>query len=460
MGGSAGKCWAAVYRMDGGRRSAGYFASPVSFHREYAAHIRAFSPNARLFLAANALWSLGQAMLGVTRNLYLKNSGYNEAEIGNFLSAVQLGAVLCTVPAAALLDRMKMKPLLLLSVAVTMAGNVGTAMGHGKVAILASSFVTGAGAAIFGVSTSPFYARNSSPSERGHLFGVSIGLSALANTLGTLAVKPLSAWLGEGPPALRMMMLCGAAGGLLSLAPIALIAEVLPAGSGRRLRDFLLARDWKTTTKLCLPDALIGCGAGLTIPFINLYFQGRFGRSAGEISYFFALSNAMNMLGFLAAPAIAQRLGRTATIVSSQLLSIPFFAILAFTSNLPLAVAAFVLRSLLMNMSQPVNSAFVMDMCSPGEQTVTNSLKQLSWNAAWTVSASAGGWMIHHANVGRDGYTLPMLCTIALYIVGSGLFLAFWGGRAGGTSTFNSQLSSNSQLPKVNFKPAPEEVGS
>jgi len=205
--------------------------------------------------------------------------------------------------------------------------------------------------------------------------------------------------------------------------------ETAVLAGGRTLRDFLSTRDWRTTVRLCLPDALIGCGAGLTIPFINLYFQGRFGRSPAEISYFFAASSAMNMVGFFLAPAIAQRLGRTATIAGSQLLSIPFFAALAFSPWLSVSVAAFLLRSLLMNMSQPVWSAFVMDSAAPDQRAVTNSMTQLANNTARALSASAGGWMIHHVTVGRDGYTLPMLCTIGLYMVGSGLFIVFWGGK-------------------------------
>src|SRR5687768_8359164 len=94
----------------------------------YADHVRAFTPNARLFLASTALWSLGQALLGITKNLYLKGSGFNEAEIGNILAAAQLGSVFCTGPAALLLDRWRTKPVLLLAVAITIAGNCGQAL--------------------------------------------------------------------------------------------------------------------------------------------------------------------------------------------------------------------------------------------------------------------------------------------------------------------------------------------
>ena len=119
----------------------------MSLHRDYATHLRAFSPNARRFLLANAFFALGGALLGVTRNLYLKEAGYNEADIGYFLSAAQVGTVLCVVPAALLLDRWKMKPLLVLSVLISMAGSGGTALLTGKALIAAASFVAGAGGA-------------------------------------------------------------------------------------------------------------------------------------------------------------------------------------------------------------------------------------------------------------------------------------------------------------------------
>ncbi|NUN49112.1 MAG: MFS transporter [Candidatus Brocadiae bacterium] len=395
----------------------------------YLSHIRAFSVNARRFLAAGALWSLGQALLHLTRNLYWKESGWTEAGIGTLLSASQLGTVLCTIPAAILIDRWRSKPLLVLSVFATMAANVGQVLCQSRGAVLASSFAAGAGSAVFLVASAPFFARHSTPRERTHLFGVSIGLAALANVLGAFSVRLLEPWLGHGAEALRTMMLCGAAGGVLAVAPLALLRETPRPEVPRGLRQLLFARDWGLMLRLCAPDMLIGLGAGLTIPFINLYFQGRFGKSAGDISVYYAASHAMNMTGFLLAPVFSQRFGKVAVIAGSQLLSIPFFAFMAFTGSLPVAVAAFLLRSLLMNMAQPVNAAFVMERAAEDQQAVMNSFKQLSWNGSWTVSALLGGWLIHGTAVGRDGYTLPMLLTIGCYLSGTTLFLALWARR-------------------------------
>jgi MFS family permease len=414
----------------------------VSPFRQYATHVRAFSPNARLFLGVTVLWALGQALLGVTRNLYLKEIGFNEAEIGGLLSAVQVGTVVTTVPAALLLDRWRMKPLVLIAMVVTIAGNAAQALLPGHVALLSASFVVGAGSSVFGVAVTPFFAKYSASAERGHLFGVNIGLGAVASTLGTLAVGPMQAAFGSAAPGLRTMMLGGAAAGFLAVIPLLPIREPLVPAARRSLRDFFLARDWRTLARLCIPDATIGLGAGLTIPFINLYFQGRFHLSPAQISFWFAASHAMNAAGFFLAPALAQKFGRPSTIVATQFLSIPFFAALAFTASLPLAVASFLVRSLLMNMSQPLQSAFTMDKAAPGEQAVTNSIRQLSWNLSWVVSASAGGWMIHHVTVGRDGYTLPMLVTIGLYLVGSSLFLLFWG-----RATTSAAVSPSATLP-------------
>jgi len=68
-------------------------------------------------------------------------------------------------------------------------------------------------------------------------------------------------------------------------------------------------------------------------------------------------------------------------------------------------------------MNHPIASNFAMEMVPPDQQTVTNSVRMLAWNASWMVSAQLGGWLIQH-----HGYTPPMLVTIGLYATSSALF--------------------------------------
>jgi predicted MFS family arabinose efflux permease len=138
------------------------------------------------------------------------------------------------------------------------------------------------------------------------------------------------------------------------------------------------------------------------------------------------------MFAFLASPLLARRYGFVRTVVGCQLLSIPFFIVMAFTGLGPLAVAAFLARHALMNMAGPVNSHFAMEVVSPHKRALTNGLRETSWNLTFLLGTFAGGWIIHARVVG-DGFTATMLMTIGLYVAGTAIFYGFWRGLSGMT---------------------------
>jgi predicted MFS family arabinose efflux permease len=109
------------------------------------------------------------------------------------------------------------------------------------------------------------------------------------------------------------------------------------------------------------------------------------------------------------------------TIVYTELASVPFMLVLAYTGNLSLAVGAFLLRGMLMNMAQPLATNFSMELVTPAEQPLVNSLTQMAWLGSWMISAALGGSLIE-----RFGFTPPLLVTVALYIVSAGLYYYFF----------------------------------
>jgi predicted MFS family arabinose efflux permease len=278
------------------------------------------------------------------------------------------------------------------------------------------------------VAAAPFFMRNAAPEERIYLFGFSFAVETLATicaaALGGIAIRRLTAALGAELLGLRCALLGIAALTLFATFFFARIREDRPARARHSLREYLLARDWALLARLLSPNFLVGLGAGLIIPFLNLYFRDRFGQDPRQIGGFFAVSQFLTMIGFLAGAPLARRAGSVWAVALTELLSIPFFVVLALTHSLWLAVAAFWMRGALMNMSGPIISNFTMEMVPADQHTVTNSLRMLSWNVSWMVSTQVGGWLIQ-----ERGYTLPMWITIALYAAAAGTLLAFFGGR-------------------------------
>ncbi len=176
--------------------------------------------------------------------------------------------------------------------------------------------------------------------------------------------------------------------------------------------------------KLCFPFFIVGLGAGLIIPFLNLYFRERFFLPAKSIGICYALLQFFMLAGILLGPVLSKKVGMIKSVVYTQLVSIPFMLCLAFTYFLPVAVMAFLLRGALMNMNQPITTNFSMEKVSEKERPLTNSLTALAWTLSWGISANLGGKLIQ-----SFGYTLPLLIAAGLYIVSSILYYYFFSSK-------------------------------
>ncbi len=371
---------------------------------------------------------LGHGAVFVHLNLYYRALGLSETVIGRILSASSLGSVLLAIPAALWVDRVPAQRVFSLAAAGFAVALACCLLVPHPVVLMALSMVTGMLFTIHWVAAAPFFMRNAGEKERLYLFGFASAAETLATIIAALSVGALARWLApmvaSEAASLRYPLLGVAAASLLAVLFFSRIQSPPPQGGRRSVREYLMARDWGLLGRLTVPSFLVGMGAGLIIPFLNLYFRDRFGQDPRQIGWFYAVSQMLTMLGFLAGAPLARRLGSVRAVVLTELLSIPFFLVLALTRNLALAVAAFWIRGALMNMNHPVSTNFAMEVVTPDQQTVTNSVRMLAWNISWMVSAQLGGWVIE-----RHGYTPPMFITICLYAVSAALFYGFFRNR-------------------------------
>lgn len=392
--------------------------------RDYLHHAPKFPLAAKLFLAGEFLAGIGLGTLWVLRNLYLTELGYKEGFIGQMMSVSVLGMAVIAVPLSFFMDRGALKGYLIAGALALGAGIAGTALWPTESLVLFFGFVAGAGTGLLSVGSVPFYMRHSTPAQRPYLFGAGTALGPASGLLGTILVWALAHAWGEGVDGMRRMMLLSAA---ISAAGAVAFAVIRESRSSRPVA-VRLDVDRRSAFRLCLPLAVIGLGAGLTIPFINVYFNKRFDQTPKDVSMIYSAAQVFTCFAFLASPLIARRFGGVRTVVACQLFSIPFFLAMAFTGSAAIAIGAFLARHSLMNMAGPVNAQFAMEVVPENQRALTNGLREIAWNGMFLLGTSAGGWMIESAPKLRlrDGFTAPMLATIALYICGSALFYGFW----------------------------------
>jgi predicted MFS family arabinose efflux permease len=185
------------------------------------------------------------------------------------------------------------------------------------------------------------------------------------------------------------------------------------------------ARQPALLSKLILPMLITSVGAGLIMPFMNVFFRQVYHQPDPVIGALFAWGSLAMGIGLLLAPPMAGRMGKIQFVVITQGLSIPFLVLLGFSPWFGLSAVAYYVRVALMNMSGPVYQTFVMERVDESARATVASLVSMSWNFGWAFAPTISGWMQV-----RYGFGPPFAGTILLYTVSVVMYWAFfWRGK-------------------------------
>jgi MFS family permease len=385
--------------------------------RDYVEAARAFSRPARLYLLAELLAWTGHGVFQVVFNLYLVEAGFQETFVGRAVSLNAVGLALAALPAGLAAERWGRLRCLTAGAALEGLGLFVRCTVLDPGVILAASLLSGMGQSLLAIAGAPFLTEHSTTRERTHLFSAFFATALVAGVIGSILGGWIPTLLARLPEAARFDMLHAYRMALMVGAALALAATI-PLLRLRGLREASHARDTAQTGRaasrplipIAINGLLIGAGAGLVIPFMNLYFARRFRCSSAQIGVFFSFAQMLTAVAALVGPAIARRFGKLKTAVIAQLLSLPFLVTLGAERHLGVAVGAFWVRAMLMQASTPLVQTFVMESLPPALRARASSLVNLVWNVGWAASATFAGVLIQ-----RFGYDVPFYVTATLY---------------------------------------------
>ncbi len=406
----------------------------------YAERLKAFSSNARLYLTSVVLTGASMGVFRLLFNFYVVSLGYNNALVGQLITTGSLAALFAALPMGYLADVLGRKRSLLIGTATVSLAIFGMVAFPLKTMLYAMSALSGIGQSLLGVSMAPFLMENSNEKERTYLFSFSSGLQMasafVGNWIGGYLPSWIAAWQEFTPTssnAYQGALLVTTALSLLALFPLAFLHErPLPHEERSLFAPFSYAAEHPMLlTKLILPMLITSIGAGLIMPFMNLFFREVHHQPDQVIGSLFAWGALAMGIGLLIAPPLADRIGKIPLVVLTQGISIPFLIILGFSPWFWLSAGAYLVRLALMNMSGPVYQTFVMEHVEPGARATVASLVSLSWNFGWAFSPTISGWL-----QARYGFAPPFLGTISLYSIA--VFLYWWFFRQGGMSGQNA----------------------
>lgn len=351
---------------------------------------------------------------------YLPQLNVPSSTVGLVLGAEGLSMAVFAIPFGMLSDRRGRKGILIL-------GSLGVAplffvfaLTTNLEAMLAGGILGGICEGTYLSTVNAIIADQTSQTNRNSAFTLSFIVGGAGGSLGTALpffVPSMGAVLGVQSLALHRDL----------LAFFAIFSFVITAtlfGILKNVPDNVRATGtpWKAKTtgvllKFSGINSLIGLGAGFIIPLIPTWLFLKFAVPDTYSGPLLAISGATIGLAAIFSPRIGAKVGVVKAVVMTQGLSLVFMVALAFEGNVLAAAAIYVVRTMLMNMAQPLMDSYLMGIVVPEQRGFASSVNSVIWRIPNSITTIAGGAILASGN-----FTLPFILAGAFYAVSISLF--------------------------------------
>ena len=399
----------------------------------YMQPLRSFNRDARLFLWMTIISGIILSGWQLFFNIYMLQSGYTREFLGTINSLPSLSALLFGIPIGRLSDRIGRKQAIMIGLLLSSLSFLGQVTFKAPAVLIVMAALTGICNMLVIVSISPLMMKLSDVNNRTLLFSLNYGLQTIAGAVGSLFAGQLPALFGSllhvdatSALAYRAVLVVTLLLGTTALIPLWKLSE--PGTSSRggaqqtkpepgsRGTDMRLGLT-RLTVKLATPNFLIGMGAAILIPYMNVFFKDRFAISDSLLGLLFSLSSLFIGVGSLIGPRLSTRLGgKIRTVAFTQLSSVLFMLMIGFVPSLWIAGFAFLMRAALMNMSSPLYSAFCMEQTPEHQQGLASSVLNIAWQVGWAVGPYISGVVQQ-----RYGFSPLFITTTILYLIAVGV---------------------------------------
>ena len=320
---------------------------------EYSSQIRAFRPNARLYLLNVILTGMVMGIFRLIFNFYALSLGFDEALLGNLITTSSFVALISALPMGYLADTIGRKGSLIISSTLLSIAILAMSLWQSETSLYTMNVVSGLAQSLAGVTMSPFLMENSDEKERTYLFSFGQGLQMTMASVGSWVGGYLPTWMGQAQNVSatssvaygNSVFIAGIGAGFAILPLIFIQSPKIEKRDRAIFAPFeYAAKNPSLLTKLILPTLLTSIGAGLIMPFMNVFFRVVHHQPDPVIGTLFAWGSLAMGIGLLAAPPLAERTGKIQLVVISQAISIPFLILLGFSPIFWMGAAAYYIR--------------------------------------------------------------------------------------------------------------------
>jgi MFS family permease len=398
----------------------------MAFYHNWAAQFKTYNRNIKLSFMANIFTQIGLGIFMVIYNFYIRKLGYTDAVNGQVISMTSLATAIILVPAGLISDRFGRKKVIFYGILISGAILLLRSMVSLQETLISLAFAGGLAMAFLQVSGIPWLAENSTAEQRVNLFSLHFAFMTAANVVGNLlggGLTDLFSLVTSELNSIRFTLIIGSLIFLVGLVPTTRFQELPKRKETKVKKKFFQSIAWKNDgmkliVLFALAQLLIGFGAGLVIPYLNLYFADRFSASTTSIGLIISLGQAATALAMFIGPMVVKKVGDVKAVVLLQLSSLPFLLLTAYTDHLWLAALGFLFRQALMNAGNPIQMSLMMSKVNDSMKGLANSVNQMVFNLGWAFMGPVStGIVVKYGSYW--GYAYVFTITAGLYLIGS-----------------------------------------
>ncbi|MCE4621469.1 MAG: MFS transporter [Desulfurococcales archaeon] len=356
---------------------------------------------------------------------FLRELGYTGTEYGAMGGSAVLTSSLLTIASGILSDVFGAKPLALIGILGASASLQLIASGE-KLLVAAGFMAQGASMGLGMTAWTTLVSRSVDDSKLHYAMSYVQSASTFGVAIGSfLGFAPVAYSRHTGIPLVEAYSLTLRVAGVLVLlsAPLILgVKERRSTREGRTSRPGL--RDARRMLRgkflvLATVNIMVGFGAAMSIHNIDYYFAAKYGITSAELGGILGLQQIVMALLMRFMPGLADRYGGLLRIyLAVTTPSIPLLIAMTLTNNLTLAASLYIIRSILMNVANPLYTAKALSLVPLELRGSASGILSLSWSLPASAGRAVGGYLLD-LNV-----ELPLRLTALIYTT-SLIFLAY-----------------------------------
>jgi len=381
-----------------------------------------------LIVSSLFLWAV-VGLFFITLQVFLLLEGVSFATSGLILTVAGITAASSTLLFGGLADRYGRKRFVLLggilaSMSLAVFGLVPASAPWGLSSLFGAAVLAGLAEAMYASSWGAMLAEKATNEKRTSAFSLSFFIATISAAVGGFSpsiLGPLDSYFGiDIITGHRYLFVTVAAVSLLGPAFILRISDSEARRPDRGRLRLIPQKSRKIVAQYSVAGILIALGAGMVVPLVPGWSYLRFGVTDEVSAPILGGVNSLVMgVANLATPRLARRFGTVRTIVLTQASSTIFLFSMPFATSFAVASGIFVVRSMLMMMSNPTEQSLLMGLVAEEERSTASAITAALWRLPNSFSTAIGAFLM-----GLGGFYLSVpffLCT-ALYLASISYF--------------------------------------